>query len=415
MRPVPTASKLPTIAPWMIAVAGSLLFALLDVAAPLSGGAGRTSLHNPLGLWSVALTGDWHGSLVARELPQAFRVFVASKVALCCLFVLLSGAACLARTLRRRMILLGALGLCAVLLDSLPLHVLAAAHLGMLLPWRQGLCLVLAQYLAGVGVDTLLILDLTTRVSEPPSWSLLAYLSAERAIELAGFAAARLVLREHRMRHALATAHAQVLATQSLLAETVRGAERMRIARDLHDAVGHHLTALNLHLDLALRQAREAAPPALHTARDASGALLAQVRNVVSGSRQDQAIDLAESVRLLCAGIPGVAIDVRIDPAANRHPAPAAHVLFCCIQEALTNALRHAQARRLEISLQAEDGATVVRVLDDGCAEKGLVEGNGLRGMRERLADLDGELRYGRRASGGFAVEVRLPAQEVAA
>lgn len=408
----PTASKLPPVPPWIIAVAAALLFGGLDVAAAL---AGRISLHNPLGLAAVALTGDWRGDISPAHVPLAFQLFVASKVAGCALLALLSGAACLARTMRRRMLLLGLLAACAVLLDSIALHVLVAAHLAMLLPWRQGAWMLLAYYLAGVAVDTLLVLDLAVRLDEGPRWSLLAYVSAERTIMAAGFLAGRLVLREHRMRRSLAAAHAQMLATQSLLAETVRGAERLRIARDLHDAVGHHLTALNLHLDLALRQSREAAPPALITARDAGGQLLAQVRNVVSGSRQDQDIDLEQAIRLLCEGIPGPVISLHIDPAATRHRAPVAHALFCCIQEAVTNALRHAHARRLDITLAVQDGATMVRVADDGRASAGLAEGNGLRGIRERLADLGGELHYGTQADGGFALELRLPMQELSA
>lgn len=406
------ARTLPSIPPWVFAVAAALLFGGLDVAAALNW---RLSLHNPLGLWSAAMTGDWRGSLDPRVVPQAVQLFAASKAVGCGVFALLSGMACVAQTMRQRTVLLALLLGCAVVLDSLPLHVLAAAHLGMLLPGRRALAMLLLQYFGGVAVDTMLVLDLVTRLNEAPRWSVLAYVSAERLIKVAGYVGGRLVLREHRMRRSLATAHAQMLATQSLLAETVRGAERLRIARDLHDAVGHHLTALNLHLDLALRQARDATPPALHTARDASGALLAQVRNVVSSTRQDQAIDLAEAIRMLGEGIPGVAIEVRVAPEASRYPAPVAHALFRCIQEAVTNALRHAHARRVDVELLEADGATVARVFDDGCGTSGLVEGNGLRGIRERLADLDGELHYGPRDGGGFALELRLPKQAVTA
>ena len=412
MTYAPTTSKLRAIPLWLIAVAAALLVGGLDVAAALSG---RMSLHNALGLWSVAMTGDWHGSLVPRDVPQAVQLFAVCKAVGCGVFAVLSAMACVAQAGRRRAILLALLAGCAVLLDSLPLHVLAAAHIGLLLPWRQGVWMLAAQYLGGVAVDTLLVLDLATRLGGPPRWPLLAYVTAERLIPVAGFVAARLVLREHRMRQSLVTVNAQMLATQSLLAETVRGAERLRIARDLHDAVGHHLTALNLHLDLALRQSRDAPSPALHTAREASGALLAQVRNVVSSTRQDQTLDLAEAVRLLGRGTPGIAVSVRVDPAASRYPASVAHALFRCIQEAVTNALRHADARRLDIVLREEDGVTVARVVDDGCGKAGLLEGNGLCGIRERLAELDGELRYGPQVGGGFALELRLPKQAVGA
>lgn len=398
--------------PWTTAVAAMLLFGLLDVGASLAGGAAGTRFHNPLGLLGLALTGGFYETLNPQRVARIFEIFVASSAALCILCVVLAGLACTAVSTRRRMLLVGAQVACALALDSLPLHVIAAAQMGMLLPWRQGLALLLAQYLAGVAVIVLLLLDLAARQHGAPQWSLLVYLAAEQIIFAAGFLVARLVLREHHTRQSLAAAHAQILATQSLLAQTVRGAERLRIARDLHDAIGHHLTALNLHLDLAMRQshqAQETTSPSLLTARDVSAELLAQVRSVVSGSRQDQGIDLADAIHTLCKGIPGLAIAVRIDPDAARHPAPVAHALFCCIQEAVTNALRHAHARRLTIALRAQDGMTVARVADDGRGKHGLVEGNGLRGMRERLADLGGELRYGQQAGGGLALEMRVP------
>ena len=200
-----------------------------------------------------------------------------------------------------------------------------------------------------------------------------------------------------------------MLATQSLLADTVRGSERLRIARDLHDTVGHHLTALNLHLDLALRQAGSAAPPALPTARAVSQDLLAQVRGVVTSTRDDRPIDFAQALRMLCAGLPALAVELRIDTEAACQPTPAAHALFRCIQEAITNTLRHAQARRLDIVVEIEDGMTVVRVSDDGCGRPGAAEGNGLRGMRERLAELGGTLTCGPGSGNGFALEMRVP------
>lgn len=411
----PGKHKLMQIAPWTLAVAASLLVGVLDLAAVLTADTSKVSLHNPLGLLAIAMTGDWQAAVDAQHWARAFPVFVALKLALCTLAVVLAGASCARVSVGRRLALLAGQVACATTLDSLPFHVVAAVHLGMLLPWRQALAMLLAHYLAGVAVDLLLVLDLAQRLQEPHKWSLLAYLSAERTMIGAGFLAARLVLREHRTRESLAIAHAHILATQSLLSETVRGAERLRIARDLHDAMGHHLTALNLHLDLAMRQGAANAPPALATARGVSGELLAQVRGVVSDSRQDQGIDLAKALRALCDGIPGLLIDLRVEPGASRHPAPVAHALYSCIQEAVTNVLRHAQARRLSIEVQTHEDMTIVRVVDDGRGRPEVKEGNGLRGMRERLAGLDGELLIRQRPDSGLTLEMRVPQQWIAA
>lgn len=413
MTPAPTSNRMPHIPPWTFAFAAALLFAGLEIGAVLSAGVDRAALHNPLGLAALALVlgpQDWMAWTGGAQRASVFQCYAIAKTAVACIAVPAAAAACATRSPRRRAALLALQMACALALDSTPFHLLVAVQLGMLLPLRTALAWLATQYLLGAGIDLLLVLDLAQRLAQPPQWPLLGYLCAERAVVVAGFAAVgRLVLYERRTRQALATANAQLLATQSLLADTVRGGERLRIARDLHDTVGHHLTALNLHLDLALRQAGGAVPPALPTARAVSHDLLAQVRSVVTSTRDDRPIDLAQALRMLCAGLPALKVDLRIDAEAARQPTPAAHALFCCIQEAITNTLRHAQARRLDIVLDIDDGMTVARVSDDGCGKNGAAEGNGLLGMRERLAELGGALRCVDNGGAGFALEMRVP------
>ncbi|GGY94655.1 sensor histidine kinase [Pseudoduganella plicata] len=408
MTPALPARRPLQITPCSIAVGTCALFAFLHVAAILAAGPGETPLHNPVGLAVLAVfmpltTG---ATEAARMLPL-FQAYAAAK-----LLVVLAMTAAVAGTCRpparHRPPLLAAQLLCVTILDALPFHLLLAVQLAMLLPWRRGLAWLAAQYLLGIAMDVYLVLDLAQRMAQPPQWPLLAYLSAERLVLAAGFLFGHLVQREHRMRHALASAHGQLLATQSLLTETVRGAERLRIARDLHDVLGHHLTALNLHLDLAARQAGAAAPAALQTARDVSVDLLAQVRGVVTHHRHDQTIDVAEALRVLCAGVPSPHPELHIDADAARLPAPVAHALFCSIQEAITNALRHARASRLTVHLSVRGGMTVARVADDGVGMGDAAEGNGLRGMRERLTDLQGDVRL-ERGIRGTVVELSVP------
>lgn len=412
MTPAPAARSLPHLPPWTLAFAAALLLASLDIAAIMAAGVDRTPLHNPIGLSALAFVAgvqDWAAWTGDTNRLAVFQGYALAKTALLLLTVTCAGAACAPRFARHRNMLLALQLACALAHDSTPLHLLLAVQFGMLLPLRRALAWLAIHYLLGAGVDLLLVLDQAQRMAHPPRWPLLAYVWAERAVTVVGFGLGRLVLHERRMRQALAAAHAQLLATQSLLADTVRGAERLRIARDLHDTVGHHLTALNLHLDLALRQSGAAAPPALPTAREVSHELLAQVRSVVTSTREDRAIDLAQALRMLCAGLPTLAVDLQVDAEAARQPAPQAHALFRCIQEAVTNTLRHAQARQLAIVLETRDGMTVARVADDGRGKPCAREGNGLRGMRERLADLGGELRYMYGRGAGFALEMRLP------
>lgn len=403
MPSTPTWRKPLHLPPWALAMAGPLMFGALDVAAVLTEAPERLSLHTFTGWFAIGLL-KLLGMPVATH---AVGLYVAAKCAVTCLCAALAYGACTTPLPRRRSLFLGAQLACALAMDSLVFNMLVAAQLAMLLPARTGLRWLAVQYLLGVAADATLLLSAPL----PPARvvPMLAYLSAERLLIGAAFFVGSLVLRERRSRLALAAAHAQVLATQTLLGETVRGAERMRIARDLHDTLGHHLTALNLHLDLALRQAGGTAPAALGTAHALGQDLLAQVRGVVTHARQDRPIDLAEALRVMCTGLPALQTELHIDARAARHPPHVAHALFCCIQEAVTNTLRHAQATALTIRLDTSAGTTVARVTDNGLGTAAIAEGNGLRGMRERLTDMGGELRITGGLPRGLALEMRLP------
>jgi signal transduction histidine kinase len=223
------------------------------------------------------------------------------------------------------------------------------------------------------------------------------------------FGVAGVAVLEQRARHRLAAANAELTATQGLLSDTVRASERLRIARDLHDHVGHHLTALNLHLDLAQRQADGKVHELVRTSRELSQALLAEVRRVVVQERDVYPVALAQALQTLCAGVPRPPVQLTLEePLAAVSPA-VAHAVFRCVQEGLSNAIRHAGATTVEVSVACEGDDVVVRIGDDGAGNAGRPEGSGLRGMRERLAAARGTLVAANRAPRGFGLEARLP------
>lgn len=235
--------------------------------------------------------------------------------------------------------------------------------------------------------------------------------AGEAVFYLFAFGVAKLAHLEQIARQGLAASNAELMATQTLLADTVRTSERLRIARELHDSIGHHLTALNLHLDLADRQLA-GANASLRASRELARELLGEVRVVVSAERDDAAIDLSQSLRALCDGIPVPAIRLAVADELRVASATTAHALFRCIQEAISNALRHADARHIDVGVARRGGAFVATVRDDGRGARGAAEGNGLAGMRERARALGGELRAGDAAHGGFEIELSLPAPE---
>ncbi|MFP2906999.1 sensor histidine kinase [Pyxidicoccus sp. 3LFB2] len=222
---------------------------------------------------------------------------------------------------------------------------------------------------------------------------------------------ALVMVREASARRELARVHAELQATQVLLATREREGERLRIARELHDSVGHHLTALSLNLEAAAHTAKDtAAAEHLRRAREAARTLLSEVRGTVSALR-DTPLPLLPSLRALAEGAPGLAVHLEVPESLALESSEAAHSLFRCVQEVLTNTLRHAQARNLWIAIApTQDGGVRVHARDDGRGTAKVTPGSGLTGMSERFARLGGRVEWRAAAGQGLEVEAWLPA-----
>ncbi|MET1112214.1 MAG: histidine kinase, partial [Allosphingosinicella sp.] len=178
---------------------------------------------------------------------------------------------------------------------------------------------------------------------------------------------------------------------QAVIASTVRDAERLRISRELHDAWGHELTALGLQLEIASHltgpgRASDHVMQAKGLARD----LLAKVRDVVSTLREAERCDLKDALEALAQSVPAPAIHVDISPGLRVGP-DQAHALMRCAQEAVTNAVRHAQAANLWLKVTSDGAGVRLVASDDGSAgPASSPPGSGLVGMRERVESLGG-------------------------
>lgn len=209
--------------------------------------------------------------------------------------------------------------------------------------------------------------------------------------------------------------NSELRATRALLAESSRIAERMRIARELHDLMGHHLTALSLNLEVTSHLVDERAAKHVEIARSTAKKLLSDVREVVSELRQDDAVDLATALRALAAGVPGLKVHLRLPARFGVDEPRSAEVLLRCTQEIITNAVRHARARNLWIQLHREpDGLLRLVARDDGRGSDSPRPGNGLTGMRERLAEVGGNLAITSSPGKGFEVDAWIPDADAA-
>lgn len=201
----------------------------------------------------------------------------------------------------------------------------------------------------------------------------------------------------------------ELRATRVLLAESARVNERTRISRELHDLLGHHLTALSLNLEVAGHITEGRAQEHVHQAHTLAKLLLTDVREAVSQLRDSGAIDLAAALRPLTQRVPSLDVHLDVPSPLNVEDPERAHVLLRCTQEIITNAVRHAGARNLWITVRREAGGVSLEARDDGNGADGIMVGNGLRGMRERLQQCGGELQIESHRGQGFRLRASVP------
>ena len=219
-------------------------------------------------------------------------------------------------------------------------------------------------------------------------------------------------LQETQSRQALAYANAELKAAQHFLGETSRLHERMRISRELHDLIGHHLTALSLNLEVASHLAEGRVLEQVQTSQTIAKSLLQDVREVVSNMRDTSDIDLKPVLENLVANIPSLKIELNMADNIECE-ADVALVVLRSVQEIISNSIKHAKAKKLwiDISIKEDNGRSklFLQAHDDGQGTEIILEGNGLKGMQERFKELRGELSFSSTPKQGFEVEGWLP------
>jgi signal transduction histidine kinase len=201
--------------------------------------------------------------------------------------------------------------------------------------------------------------------------------------------------------------------------------ERLRIARELHDVIGHSISLITIQAEAAARSARtnpDAVPGFLTRISAASRQALAEMRHVLAVLRPDAEAelspqpglaDLSELVERLTAG----GVETRLDVEPMDLPPGVALTVYRIVQESLTNVLKHAgPGARAAVNVVRSESSVRVSVHDDGAGPSGPAAStaHGIVGMCERAAVYGGTLRTGARAGGGFEVEALIPVREEA-
>ncbi|MEU9351050.1 sensor histidine kinase [Streptomyces griseoloalbus] len=194
------------------------------------------------------------------------------------------------------------------------------------------------------------------------------------------------------------------------------GEERLRIARELHDSLTHSISIVKLQAGVAVHLARkrgEEVPPALLAIQEASGEAMRELRATLEVLRTDEPAGTPEQL-VERARAAGLAVELTVTGDARPLDAAVDRAAYRIVQEALTNAARHAGAAKVTVRLDYGGAELTIGVDDDGSADpdRPPAPGTGLTGMRERVTALGGTLTTGPRAEGGFSVRARLPLGE---
>jgi signal transduction histidine kinase len=215
-------------------------------------------------------------------------------------------------------------------------------------------------------------------------------------------------LRERRLHEELAETNEELAQAQGRLAESSRVAERLRISRDLHDLVGHQLSALALNLEVASHLTTGPAGESVAQSRTIAKDLLHDVRQVVGQLREARA-ELRDALQDMADAVPSPQVHLELPDDLTRLGAESATAVLRCVQEIITNAMRHAGADHLWIAIAYAGGEIVLTARDDGHGALVVSPGNGLVGMKERVTGLGGGLIWEGGAGAGFHLEARLP------
>ncbi len=185
--------------------------------------------------------------------------------------------------------------------------------------------------------------------------------------------------------------------------------ERLRIARDIHDVVAHNLSLIAMKAAVANQLGTDRAT-ALNTIEQVSRTALDQVRTVLTGIRDLDPPDVVDLDGLIDrARAAGLAVTVDRSR-MSALPAGVRILAYRILQEALTNARRHATTPRCHVRLAIDDGALTITVVNDAPSSTGATRpGHGLLGMRERVTLHGGTLTTGMEPDNRFAVRASLP------
>jgi two-component system sensor histidine kinase DesK len=281
-----------------------------------------------------------------------------------------------------------------------PLWFVSASAL-MLLPRRRAIVVVLATLL---GLATAEVASFWTPDLSGAATALVYVVYATTVSAIGGiglYGAARLVC-----------VLDELQATRAQLAELAVGQERLRVSRDLHDLLGHSLSAVSLKGDLALRLLRKDSSAAYAEIVGLAGVARDALRSIRIVTRDEHVISLRTEAEGAAMLFRAAGIDAHIDLRLPELPYAVEEVLAWTVREGVTNVLRHADARVCSIVGQLHESRVELEIVNDGVPAAGdepTPDGSGLAGLAARASTISGRISAARTAGGWFKLLVEIP------
>lgn len=368
---------------------------LRQQAAPLNLAAHLTWIAVALDLWRQDFGAERSGVPVAAS-AILLVLFVAALLA--SMGGRLRGAACTAAVLAQGLCALALVG-CTRVWSTPILVIIVVAQAAALWPTRALVLWMLASNLVLYAVIAQL------------RWDANAALSVVMQVGFQSFAVlmARLAASAERRAEELRAINAELVATRSLLAEGARDQERLRLSRELHDVAGHKLTALKLNLRALQGQAPAHLADEVALCTRLADELLGDLRGVVRQMRGEDGIDLRGVLDSLAAPFRKPIVRIATDPSLRVDSLDVAQTIVRVVQEGITNAVRHAEAEHVTVTLRRDGAQLRLDIADDGRGRGPIRAGHGLTGMRERIDEHGGEFAI-ERDGAGTRLRVVLPA-----
>lgn len=233
---------------------------------------------------------------------------------------------------------------------------------------------------------------------------------SEAALATAVILAGSVIVGRRRLLDQMGERERAVEAEREAVARRRVSEERLHIAREVHDVVAHSLAGIGVQARLAeelIDADARGARAAIRSIIDSTSDAMSGLRKTV-GSLREEPPTSAPSLEELANTTTGLQVVLDLDVDLAQHPRIDG-VVRAVTREAITNSVRHGRASTVTVTLQRKERDLSLSIVDDGAGGPVAVEGNGIRGMRERVAHAGGTLRFGPGTNGGFAIDAEIP------